>query len=413
VIKKQKIVNDPVHGFITVPGPLIHRIIETHHFQRLRRIRQLGLTHLVYPGAMHTRFNHSLGAMHLMQGAVNSLRHKGIEISKKEEEALYLAILLHDVGHGPFSHALEHAIVSGTSHEDLSLLLMEKLNLQFDGELEGAINIFSQKTGKHFLSQLVSGQIDMDRLDYLGRDSFFCGVAEGIISQDRIIKTLNVHEDELVVEYKGIYSIEKFLIARRLMYWQVYLHKTVIAAEYLLMNILRRAKFLLRNDVHLFTTPPLEIFLKNEYFKSDFESDPGLIEQFCKLDDFDIASAVKVWCDHPDKVLSHLSNRMTHRKLFAIEMSSEPFEQERIEKLKGRVAKELSLADHETGFFVYADTTSNYVYDPFTSKILILMKDGSTKDVSEASDQLNISVLSKPVTKYFLCYPKEIRDVDN
>lgn len=410
-MNKQKIINDPVHGFITIPGEEVFRVIEHPYFQRLRRIRQLGLTHMVYPGAMHTRFLHSLGALHLMQQAIQSLRQKDLKFNDQEEESLYFGILLHDVGHGPFSHALEHSIVSGVHHEDISLAFMHELDKQMGGKLESAISIFKDTYRKKYFHQLIAGQLDMDRMDYLKRDSFYCGVAEGIINEDRIIKTLNVHENKLVIEAKGIYSVEKFLIARRLMYWQVYLHKTVIASEYLLMNILKRAKYLERNGADLFATPPLKMFLKEEYFRKDFLENRDLLDAFALLDDFDIISAVKVWAGHKDRILSDLCKRLINRTLYRIEMKQEPFADHYVDSIEKKTAELLKLDDHETGFYAFGDTTTNYAYDPVITGIDILFKDGTIKELSEASDLLNLSVLAQPVLKHFLCYPKEVGSV--
>lgn len=410
-LKKQKIINDPVHGFITLPGESVFSVIEHPFFQRLRRIRQLGLTHMVYPGAMHTRFLHSLGALHLMQQAIHTLRQKGLDISDEEETALHFGILLHDVGHGPFSHALEHSIVSGIHHEDISLAFMRELNRQFKGELDNAISIFSGSYPKQHFHQLIAGQLDMDRLDYLKRDSFFCGVAEGIINEDRIIKTLNVVGNRLVIEAKGIYSIEKFLIARRLMYWQVYLHKTVIVSEYLLMNILKRAKYLERNGEDLFGTPALKTFLREEYFKEDFLNNPALLEAFSRLDDFDIISAVKAWSSHTDRILSDLCLRLINRELFRIEMSPDGFDSSYIAEIRKSAVKTMDLEKHETDYYVFCDTTTNYAYDPLITSIDILYKDGTITELSRASDLLNLSLLAKPVQKHFLCYPKELEGV--
>ncbi|MFM9027480.1 MAG: HD domain-containing protein, partial [Bacteroidota bacterium] len=317
--------NDPIYGFIKLPSDLVFRLIEHPYFQRLRRIRQLGMTHLVYPGAHHTRFHHALGAMYLMGRAIDILRSKGQEITRDEAEAATVAILLHDIGHGPFSHALEDSIVRGIKHEELSALFMDRLNKDFGGALELALSIFRGKYPKKFLHQLVSSQLDMDRLDYLNRDSFFTGVSEGVISFDRILEMLQVRNDQLVVEEKGIYSIEKFIVARRLMYWQVYLHKTVVGAECLLTGILRRARQVALGDSHLFTTPALRTFLLNDYTRSDFDSDSGLLDAFAGLDDSDITSSIKVWTNHPDFVLSELSKRLLHRRLFKIVLRREPF----------------------------------------------------------------------------------------
>lgn len=412
-LSKRKIFNDPVYGFISVQDDLVFDIIEHPYFQRLRRIKQLGLTHLVYPGALHTRFHHAMGAMFLMSEAIEVLRSKGHEITEEESQAVNAAILLHDVGHGPFSHALENCIVYGLSHEHISNLFMERLNLEFNGKLQLAIDIFKNKYHKKFLHQLVSSQLDVDRLDYLKRDSFFTGVSEGVISTERIITMMDVVNDELVIEAKGIYSIEKFIIARRLMYWQVYLHKTVLAAEYLLIKILHRAKTLAEQGHELFATPALKEFLYNKYHKKDFTSKPHLLDIFSKLDDFDIYAAVKVWCDDKDPVLSLLCNNMVNRHLFHIELQNEPFKKSFIEKMRKQTIQNLNISNEDCEYFVFTDKVENNAYNPQSVKINILFKDGSIKDITDASDQLNISVLSRTVTKYFLCYPKELKNTVN
>jgi HD superfamily phosphohydrolase len=410
---KQVIINDPVYGFITINSDLLFSLIEHPYFQRLRRIKQLALTHLVYPGALHTRFQHSLGAMHLMGEAIDSLRSKDTSISLAEAEAAQVAILLHDVGHGPFSHALEHSIVRDIGHEEISLLFMERMNKSFNGDLSLAINIFQRKYKKNYLTQLVSGQLDMDRLDYLKRDSFFCGVAEGIVNDDRIINMLSVANDNLVIDVKGIYSIEKFIIARRLMYWQVYLHKTVIAAESLLIRILKRAKELSRDGVTLFATPSFEIFLKKEITRQHFMDNPEILDLFSKIDDFDVMSSVKVWASHEDPILSELSKWFVDRHLYRIEMQNDPFDPGYVDYLRTETKKIYRLSPDEVDYFVFQDTTSNYAYDPFNANINVLLKTGEILDVAEASDQLNISALSTPVIKHFVGYPKKIKKVDN
>jgi len=407
-LNKRKIFNDPVYGFINIPDELIFDIVEHPYFQRLRRIKQLGLTHLVYPGALHTRFHHSLGAMHLMNETLNVLNSKGIELTDDEVQGALLAILLHDVGHGPFSHTLEKSIISNVEHEEVSLLFMKKFNSIFPGQLEMGIEIFTNKHPKKFLHQLVSSQLDMDRLDYLTRDSFFTGVSEGIIGTERIIKMLDVADGNLVAESKGIYSLEKFIVSRRLMYWQVYLHKTVLAAEYMLMHILKRAKHLAQNGEELFASPALGFFLYNTISGGDVISDPDVLENYAKLDDYDILSAIKVWTSHPDLVLSELSKSLINRKLFKCEIQPKPFEYFHIEKLKGKIQSKFKLTSEELDYFFYNDTTSNFAYNLKTDNINILFKSGKVTDIVEASDQLNISVLSKPVTKHFICYPKGI-----
>lgn len=409
-INKRKIINDPVYGFINIPGDLLYDLIEHPYFQRLRRIKQLGLTHLVYPGALHTRFHHSIGAMHLMQQAISALKAKGNIITAEEEEAACIAILLHDIGHGPFSHALEHSIIKSINHEAISEILMQQLNEQFDGKLSLAIEIFNKTYHKNFLSQLVSSQLDMDRLDYLKRDSFFTGVSEGVIGTDRLIKMLDVEDDELVVEAKGIYSLEKFIVARRIMYWQVYLHKTVLAAENMLMHILERAAYIAKSGKQIFATPALLYFLQSDFSKSDIQNNPEVLGNYTLLDDFDIFTAIKVWCSHEDKILSVLSKKLVNRKLFRCEIQLEPFEYFYIEEIREKIALKFDLKDEELKYLFYTDTTSNYAYNLDSDKINIRLKNGKILDIVEASDQLDISILSKIVTKHYICYPK---DVDN
>ena len=401
-----RILNDPIYGIITMPNERVMDLIRHPYFQRLRRIRQLGMTHLVYPGANHTRFHHALGAMHLMHLAIEVLKSKGHIILEEEEEAVIIAILLHDIGHGPFSHALEDSIANGIRHEELSLLMMDKLNRDFNGRLNLALKIFRDEYPKKFLHQLVSSQLDMDRLDYLSRDSFFTGVSEGVISQDRIIKMLEVHDDQLAIEAKGIYSIEKFLVARRLMYWQVYLHKTVVSAETLLINILRRARFLAMQGHDLFGTPAFKLFLGNHFSKTDFLSDPSLLDTFALLDDSDVTCSVKVWCGHTDKVLSQLCRALVNRNLFKIKIQHEPFTESEISAIKEQVKRERNLDDEACGYFVIEDKLVNNAYNSASDKINILYKDGSVRDIAEAADTLNISAMSAPVEKYYVCYPK-------
>lgn len=380
--------------------------------QRLRRIRQLGLTHYVYPGALHTRFHHALGAYHLMQQAVESLRAKGIDISAREEEAVCAAILLHDVGHSPFSHALEHSIVKGISHEKLSALFIEKLNKTFNGKLETAIQIFNNTYPKKFLHRLISSQLDMDRLDYLSRDSFFTGVSEGVISEDRIIKMLGVHNDELVVDAKGIYSIEKFIIARRLMYWQVYLHKTVLAAEQMLEKILQRARELTLKGEKLFAAPSFSFFLQNDFTIDDFKTDETLFEKFILLDDYDIFSAVKEWSSHSDTILSLLSKGLVMRKLYKIRIENAHLDKASVRQLTAKAIKHFKIAEGQAHYFVNEGEVFNYAYNKDDENISIRFKDGKVMDVASASDQLNISVLSKPVKKYFICFYRDLIDKD-
>ena len=381
-------------------------LVEHKYFQRLRNIKQLGLTHFVYPGAMHSRFQHALGAVHLMSSAIEVIKSKGHEITDEETEGALAAILLHDIGHGPFSHALEHSIVDNLSHEYISDFILNSLNKEFNGKLTLAIKIFNNTYKKGFLHQLVSGQLDVDRLDYLQRDSFFTGVSEGVIGSSRIIKMLNIVDDKLVVEAKGIYSIEKFIIARRLMYWQVYLHKTVLSSEQLLVNILKRAKEITSLGTELFAPPYLDFFLKNKISKSDFNND--ILNTFVQLDDNDIFSAIKVWCSSSDKVLSELSKRLVERRLFKIEMQNEPFDEERIKALRERAIEKLNVSEKEINYFVFTDSITNNAYNIDDDRINILLKTGKLKDIIEASDMLNISMLSKTIKKYYLCYPKEI-----
>ena len=401
---KLKIINDPVYGFIKIPYDLAYDLIEHPLFQRMRRIRQLGLTHFVYPGANHTRFQHAVGAMHLMGLAIEGIRSKGHTITDEEARAVTAAILLHDIGHGPFSHSLEHSLIKNTSHEEISLLMMEQLNEEFHGELTMAIEIFKDRYAKKFLHQLVSSQLDMDRLDYLMRDSFFTGVTEGVIGSDRIIKMLNVLNDQLVVEEKGIYSIEKFLIARRLMYWQVYLHRTVVASEQNLVMMLKRAQTLTSGGENLFATPALAYFLQGREQVS--------LEQFSLLDDDDILASAKVWCNNSDKVLSMLANGVVNRKLFSVELDRQSFSADRVANIRGRVAEQLNMSPQEAEYLVVSDSISNYAYSDMDDRITIMDKQGNTRDIAEASDILNISVLSKNVRKYFLCYPRFIKDIE-
>ncbi|MBU3011715.1 HD domain-containing protein [Polaribacter vadi] len=400
---KLKILNDPIYGFIQIPNSLIFDIIEHPYFQRLRRIAQMGLSNLVYPGANHTRFHHALGCIHLMEKAVRVLRFKQIEISKDEENAVYIAILLHDIGHGAFSHALEHSIVSGISHEEISLKFMKKLNEEFDGELDLAINIFEGNYHRKFLCQLISSQLDIDRLDYLKRDSFYTGVTEGNISSDRLIAMMNVKDDELVIEQKGIYSAEKFLIARRLMYWQVYLHKTGLVAENMLVNVLKRAKELAEKGVELYASTALNYFLYNKINQDNFTEET--LEMFSKLDDYDVLSAIKEWVHHQDKVLSLLSKMIVDRKLLRIEIQNKPFAKTYINKKKNKFSKKLEISELDIDYFIFSQEIRNLAYQ--TDKpIYILNKKGKLKDIAKASDQLNLQALTKPVIKHFICYPK-------
>lgn len=403
-LNKKKIFNDPVYGFVTIPYDIIFDLIEDPYFQRLRRIQQLGLTHLVYPGALHSRFHHAIGAMHLMGMAIEVLRSKGHVITHEEAEAVTIAILLHDIGHGPFSHVLEHSLVSGVSHEDLSLILMRRLNEKFQGRLSLAIQIFRNDYAKKFLHQLVSSQLDMDRLDYLSRDSFYTGVSEGVVSTDRIIKMLDIYNHELAIEAKGIYSIEKFIIARRLMYWQVYLHKTVISAEQLLIKVLKRAKELVSEGVELFTTPALKVFLSRNILAKDFEDDDFILSSFAELDDFDIFASLKIWKSVKDPVLSLLCTNLINRKLYKIRLENKPFDISEVEQNLEKLKKTYEFSHKEESYFVFTGLIENNAYNSQIDKINILYKDGSVRDIAEASDQLNISVLSTPVVKHFLCF---------
>ena len=404
-----KIFNDPIYGFIRIPHGIIFELIEHPYFQRLRRITQLGLSYLVYPGAYHTRFQHAIGATYLISKAVQQLRNKGHKITEKEDVAVSIAILLHDIGHGAFSHALEHSIAHEISHEDLSLLFMEKLNKDFNGQLTTAIKIFKNEYPKRFLHQLVSSQLDMDRMDYLKRDSFYSGVQEGIIGSDRIIHMLNVVKDELVVESKGIYSIEKFLIARRLMYWQVYLHKTVLSAENMLIKVLKRAKELSQSGEELFGSSALKLFLKNNFTLDDFRLNEEVFKSFTRLDDQDVLGAIKEWQFHEDKILATLSNKIINRKLLKIEVTDKAVSKTRLTKMKKQIADYFNIDISQTHYLAFEDSISNNAYTSHKSNINILYKDGSLKDIADASDQLNISALSKPVKKHFFCYPEECK----
>jgi HD superfamily phosphohydrolase len=408
---KRKIINDPVHGFIKIPSAFIYEIIEHPFFQRLRRIRQLGLTSYVYPGAMHTRFQHALGAAHLMDMAIQNIRLKGLEITDDEAEAATIAILLHDIGHGPFSHALEQSIIENFNHEDISTILMDKLNREFNGKLDLALRIFNNNYHKKFLHQLVSSQLDMDRLDYLKRDSFYTGVSEGIIGSDRIIKMLNVVDDNLVVEAKGIYSIENFLIARRLMFWQVYLHKTVLAAENLVAKVLHRAKYVACNDKKLFAANGLRYFFRNNITKKNlYLKRDDIIANFVNLDDNDIIVSIKVWINHTDKVLSTLSRNVINRKLPKVIIQEQPFKKSYLDDIIRQAANITGWDIEDVNYIVFTGSISNKAYSELDDKIKILYKSGETKDIVDASDIFNVSVLSKIVKKYFLCYPDFISE---
>ncbi|MEI7829707.1 MAG: HD domain-containing protein [Prolixibacteraceae bacterium] len=409
---KHKIVNDPVWGFIDLNSGLIFDLIEHPYFQRLRRIRQLGLTSLVYSGANHTRFEHSIGSMYLVNTALQVLREKGVEITDEEAEGVSVAILLHDLGHGPFSHALEESIVRGISHEELSLLFMQELNEEFNGRLDLAIRIFLDQYPKHFLHHLISSQLDMDRLDFLKRDSFYCGVSEGVVSSDRIIKMLDVRNDRLVVEAKGIYSVEKFLIARRMMYWQVYLHKTVVSAERTLVNLLRRASDLVLSGKEVESSGAFACFLKGEVTASDFRSTDRekkrmALNCFARLDDSDILCTIKDWITDQDPVLSDLSDRIINRKLMKIKISTDPFSESQVNELKEKVMARKDISEAETDYFISVGEMANNAYRSDEEAILILYKNGKLKDIRDASD-INLEGLSKTVRKHFVCYPAKI-----
>lgn len=408
---KKKIVNDPIYGFITIPDGIIFQLIEHPWFQRLRRIEQLGVTHLVYPGAIHTRFHHTLGAMHLMHKAIETLRSKEIEITEKEEESAKLAILLHDIGHGPLSHNLEHSIVHHIPHEDMSSIFMEKLNKEFNGELSLAIKIFRNQYHKKFLHQLVSSQLDVDRLDYLTRDTFYTGVSEGVVGYDRIINMLNVAGGNLVVEAKGIYSIEKFIIARRIMYWQVYLHKTVLSAMELVVNIFNRAKEVAANGGELFCTPALRVFIYNTFNKKDFEKNTELVNTFAMLDDHDIMSCIKVWINHPDYILSMLSYWLINRRLYSTQLQNEPFSNNKIRQFTKNAKSKYKVNDKDVSYFVFSGEVENAIYKTHKintsgGHINIIYPDGKVIDITKASDYPGAEELDKITRKYFLCFPK-------
>lgn len=404
---KLKIFNDPIYGFISIPSELIYDLVQHRYFQRLRRISQMGLSYLVYPGAHHTRFHHALGCMHLMQKAVETLRQKGIKISTDEEQALYVAILLHDIGHGPFSHAMEHSIVN-IHHEDISILFMNKLNQEFNGQLSLAIEIFKGNYHRNFLHQLISGQLDMDRMDYLKRDSFYSGVAEGNINSERLIQMLNVVDDNLVIDEKGIYSVEKFLVARRLMYWQAYLHKTSIVAEQMLMKALQRAKELTETGMALPCGSAFSFFLENKIDQTNFND--NVLEKFSKLDDYDLVSALKEWQNSDDYVLSRLSQMILNRDLLKIEISTEKISKDRITELQNLYAQKENITNKESKYFVFKGKISNKAYDKKSEPILILDKNGSTTDLISASDKSYLKSLTEEVSKYYICYPKAMRE---
>ena len=402
--KVSKILNDPVYGFITLNRGILLDLIDHPYFQRLSRIKQLGLTYLVYPGAHHTRFHHAVGAAYLMKQALSTFKELGVNIQREEERGALIAILLHDIGHGPYSHALEHSFLSGVSHENVSEIFMRKLDEQYNGELSLAIQIFRNEYHKKFLHQLVSSQLDMDRLDYLKRDSFFTGVSEGVVSNQRIIKMFDIVDDEILIKEKGIYSIEKFIVARRLMYWQVYLHKTVLSAEFLLAKIISRARELLCNGEKLFVTPELNMFLTKNISKFELEQEVYL-NAFASLDDNDIMTCIKVWMQSKDIVLSRLASMLIERKLLKVKISNTSFDDEQVNEIRKIHQKDLGMNDHEIKYFVFQEQMINNAYDPRKDTIKIKYKDGTVKDITDASDNLNVSALAKPVTKYYLFAP--------
>ena len=405
-INKLKILNDPIYGFITIPNPFIYDLVQHPYFQRLRRISQMGLSYLVYPGAHHTRFHHALGCMHIMQKAIEVLKFKEVLISEEEENALLIAILLHDIGHGPFSHAMEHSIVEDVNHEAISLLFMNKLNEEFEGQLSLAIQIFKGDYHRKFMLQLISSQLDMDRMDYLKRDSFYSGVAEGNISSDRLIQMMTVVDDRLVIEEKGIYSVEKFLMARRLMYWQVYFHKTSLVAELILTKVLKRAKELTQKGIVLPCSEPLLFFMKNKVEISTFDNET--LDKFAQLDDFDIISALKSWLNNDDFILSSLSKMIINRDLLKIKLNNEKFSKEVLEVSIAAFSKENNISIQDANYFVFKGKIKNQAYSIEAEPIRILKKDMTVEDVVEVSDQLNLKSLSKQVTKYYICFPKQL-----
>lgn len=404
-MNKKKIINDPIYGFITIPHDILFDCIELPEFQRLRRIKQLGLTHYVYPGALHTRFHHALGAMHLMKIALESLQSKGVSISVEEEKAVLLAILLHDIGHGPFSHTLENSIFIGVTHEHLSSRLMQIINEKMNGQLDLAIEIFENRYSRQFFHQLVSSQLDMDRLDYLRRDSFYTGVSEGMVGIERLIQMLNVKNDELIIDQKGIYSVEKFLMARRFMYWQVYLHKASLAADRMLLNILRRAKEISQNGQKIFASPFLEYFLKNS-FKQDDITQQEVIDNFCLLDDNDIVSAIKVWTKCNDQILSTLCKMLINRNLFKISIHNRPIEESEFKLELDLVMSKYNLTEEQAKYFVVKDTIANTAYSSTGAALKIGYKDGSLVDIDETSEVYNLKDHRVPQVKYFICSAK-------
>ena len=401
-----KIINDPIFGFIKIPHGLLLNIVEHPLMQRLTRIKQLGLTSMVYPSAQHTRFQHSLGAFHLMSEAITSLTQKGIFIFDSEAEAVEAAILMHDIGHGPFSHVLEHTLIKGISHEDISLLMMEQINREMKGELNLALKIFKNEYPKKFLHQLISSQLDMDRLDYLRRDSFFTGVTEGNIGSARIIKMLDVVDDNLVVNSKGLYSIENYLMSRRLMYWQVYLHKTTVSSEKVLVNALLRAKKLALEGEDVFATPCLGYFLYNDIDAETYRNSEEAQRNYAMLDDNDIWSSLKVWTGSKDKVLSILSSDILNRNLFKVEITGTPTEEGHINEVRTKLAARFGVSYEDAGYMMSVDTIQKDMYDVNDDQISIIFKDNTVKDISEASEVMNIALLSKKIRKYYLCYQR-------
>ncbi len=408
MFNKKKVINDPVYGFVTIHSDLIARVIQHPFFQRLRRINQLGLTSFVYPGAVHTRFHHALGAMHLMSLALESLRSKGHNITEDEFEAALIAILLHDLGHGPFSHLLEHSLLHNTSHESVSLLLMRKINKEFEGRLELAVSIFEGSYKRKFFNQLVSSQLDIDRLDYLNRDAYFTGVSEGTVGAERIIKMLNVYDDQIVVEEKGIYSVENFLNTRRFMYWQIYFHKATISAEVMLVELVKRASELIHKGKTLQASNSLLYFLKNRPGHLDISTSDDVLNNFARLDDYDIWTSIKLWADSDDDVLKDLSNRLLNRQLFKVELANEAFTIEKINSIKQSLKNRYLINDETLPYFLIEGEANNAAYVSNNQKIMILMKDGKIQDIAEASELPNIKAISKIVKKFYLCYPKNV-----
>ena len=403
---KLKIFNDPIYGFITIPNALIFDLVAHRYFQRLRRISQMGLSYLVYPGAHHTRFHHALGCLHLMQNAVRILRFKGATISDDEENGLYIAILLHDIGHGPFSHAMEHSLIHGVIHEDISLRIMEMLNIEFNGKLSLAIKMFKGEYPRAFFGQLISGHLDMDRSDYLKRDSFYTGVSEGNINSERLISMMTVVDDQLAIEDKGIYSVEKFLNTRRLMYWQVYLHKTGVVAEHMIINLLKRAKVMAQSQGISGVSPAFEFFLHNVVDEAHFSE--AVLEQFVQLDDYDVIAALKTWQTHSDFILSDFSKRLLQRQLLGIKFYKKKHLEVKREKHQAIWAKTLGLSDADISYYVFDGTIHNTPYNPKYNPIKILHKNGRITTLNDNSDLINIKGLTKTTTRHYLCYPKKV-----